>query len=420
MSDVKTEARAWLDENWDPDLTVGEWWDRLGSSGWGFPIWPVEWFGNGLSRAEARLVTQAIDEVGALQPPGGLGTMLAGPTIIAHGSDEHKRRYLSDIVTGRVAWCQLFSEPEAGSDLAGLRTSAIRDGDEWVVNGQKVWTSGGLHAELGMLICRTDADVPKHRGISYFAIEMDQPGIEVRPLREMTGKALFNEVFITDARVADDALIGGLGNGWAVANTTLAAERASLGAGGSGATSAAFAGSKVGHLPKPSGDFVRGRRTSGTGGAMQGKGYDLCLGLAERFGKRSDANLRQDLARMYTLEQLARMGNVVHKAMRDAGRQPHVASPNLSKLSQSNIVRLTREVGLGIMGPAGTLWGESAPDGGMMAELAVFSPGPSIYGGTDQVQRNIIGERGLGLPQEPRVDKDPPFKDLPRSGTVTS
>ncbi len=415
--DVRTEVKDWLAENWDPDLSVGDWWALLGPSGWGFPTWPAESFGKGLSRAEARVVSDELEAAGALPAPGGLGSMLAGPTIIAHGNDEQKQRYLSDIVTGRMAWCQLFSEPEAGSDLAGLRTSALRDGDEWIVNGQKVWTSGGQHAELGMLVCRTDASVPKHRGISYFVIEMDQPGIEVRPLREMTGKALFNEVFITDARVPDDALIGGLGNGWAVTNTTLAAERASLGAGGSGGTSVAFPGSKVGHLPQRAGDFVRAKRTSGTGGAMSGKGYQTCLRLATDFDRRADANVRQDLVRLYTLEELARMGNVVHKALRDSGRQPHLATPNLSKLAQSTIVRLTREVGLGIMGPAGTLWGASAPDGGTMAELAVFSPGPSIYGGTDQVQRNIIGERGLGLPSEPRVDKDVPFKDLPRSGT---
>ena len=145
---------------------------------------------------------------------------------MAHGTDEQKERYLRDIVTGSEAWCQLFSEPGAGSDLAGLSTTAVRDGDEWVVNGQKVWTSGGQVADLGMLLARTDPDVPKHQGITYFAFDMHQPGVEVRPLREMTGRALFNEVFLTDARVRDDDVIGGLNNGWAVANTTLAFERA--------------------------------------------------------------------------------------------------------------------------------------------------------------------------------------------------
>ena len=229
MTDVLTDLKAWLDDNWDPDLTVAEWWERLGTSGWAAPTWPVEAYGKGLTRAEGVQVQRAIREFGALGTPGGLGLLLAGPTIYTHGSDEQKERYLRDIVTGQRAWCQLFSEPGAGSDLAGLGTKALKDGEEWIINGQKVWTSGGQIADLGMLLARTDPEVPKHNGISYFAFEMRQPGVEVRPLREMTGRALFNEVFITDGRVADDACIGGVNNGWKVANTTLAFERAGLG-----------------------------------------------------------------------------------------------------------------------------------------------------------------------------------------------
>src|SRR5258708_3663819 len=196
---VLEELTTWLEENWDPDLTVAAWWERLGTSGWAAPTWPVEAYGRGLTRSEGIQVGRAI----------------------------------RDIVTGQKAWCQLFSEPGAGSDLAGLGTKAVKDGDEWIINGQKVWTSGGQVADLGMLLARTDPDVPKHIGISYFAFDMHQPGaVEVRPLREMTGRALFNEVFMTDARVADAACIGGLNSGWKVANTTLAFERAGLGAGG--------------------------------------------------------------------------------------------------------------------------------------------------------------------------------------------
>ena len=248
-ADPVAEVKDWLAENWDPDLTVAEWWERLGTSGWGVPTWPSDWFGKDLSRAEGVRVQQAIADFGALPAPGGLGLMLAGPTIVVHGDDEQKQRYLRDIVTGQKAWCQLFSEPGAGSDLAGLNARAVKDGEEWIVNGQKVWTSGGHVADLGMLIARTDPDQPKHAGITYFVIDMHQPGVDVRPLREMTGRALFNEVFLEDARVGDDTMIGGLNNGWRVANTTLMFERSSLGAGGgSAAASLASPGTVAGDL----------------------------------------------------------------------------------------------------------------------------------------------------------------------------
>ncbi|MGH9048975.1 MAG: acyl-CoA dehydrogenase family protein, partial [Acidimicrobiia bacterium] len=239
---VRDEVRAWLKENWDPDLTVAQWWDRLAESGWAMPQWPEQWFGRGLPGNLARVVSEEIRAAGAIGAPSGLGVLLAAPTILAHGTDEQKGRYLRPILNGEEGWCQLFSEPGAGSDLASLQCKAERDGDEWVVNGQKVWTSGAQIADLGMLIARTDPDAPKHKGITYFAIEMDQPGVEIRPLREMTGRALFNEVFFDDARVADAARIGGLNEGWAVANTTLANERAGLGSGGSGAVGGAAPG----------------------------------------------------------------------------------------------------------------------------------------------------------------------------------
>jgi len=228
---VFEELDGWLDDNWDPELTVRQWWERMGLAGWSAPNLPTNAYGRGLPRNDAVRVAQAIDRFGALPAPGGLGLLLAAPTIATHGTQEQIDRYVRDIVTGAQSWCQLFSEPSAGSDLAGLQTRAVRDGDEWIVNGQKVWTSNGQKADLGMLMARTDPDVPKHQGITYFAFSMVQPGVEVRPLTEMTGRALFNEVFLTDARVADAAIIGGLNQGWAVANTTLANERAGLGSG---------------------------------------------------------------------------------------------------------------------------------------------------------------------------------------------
>ena len=428
--DVIAELTSWLEENWDPELTVGEWWERLGTAGWAAPAWPEEWFGKGVSREEAVRIQRAIADFGALGAPGGLGLLLAGPTIVTHGTDEQKRVYLRDIVTGKKAWCQLFSEPAAGSDLAGLQAKAIKDGDEWIVNGQKVWTSGGHVADLGMLLARTDPDSPKHQGISYFAIDMHQPGMDVRPLKEMTGRALFNEVFMTDARVADDAIIGGLNNGWAVANTTLAFERAGLGAGGgSEAGGAASPGSVVGDLDRKAGDFVRqgGKRRTGGGQTLLSGAGTLMIELAKGNGKIKDPLIRQDLMKLHSYNEIARFMNLRQKAAKAAGADiPGFG--NMAKLSMSRILKLSRETGLRILGPLGTLHAYTPderekldaatgnPFVGMLTEMALFSPGPSIYGGTDEIQHNIIGERVLGLPKEPGNERTTPFRDLPKNG----
>ena len=342
------------------------------------------------------------------RPAGGLGTAAGRPRpSIAHGTDEQKQRYLPAIAKGQEAWCQLFSEPGAGSDLAGLQAKAVKDGDEWIVNGQKVWTSGGQHADHGMLIARTDPDAPKHAGISYFAIDMHQPGIDVRPLVEMTGRALFNEVFLDDARVADADLIGGLGNGWAVANTTLMNERASLGGGGgSSATSLALPGTVAGHLERRAGDFVKTGR-GGTATILAGRSAKLLQSLVAELGKADDPLIRQDLMRLYSMDQISGWG-----VQRAKAGQASPALPNLAKLMMSHMTRLSRDLGLRIIGPAGTVMGPDTPGGGMIQELALFSPAPSIYGGTDEVQRNIIGERVLGLPKEPGPDKSTPFSEL--------
>jgi alkylation response protein AidB-like acyl-CoA dehydrogenase len=411
------ELHAWLEKNWDPDLTVAEWWERLGMAGWAAPTWPVEWYGKAVSRDDANHISREIAAFGAIGPPSGLGLLLAGPTIVAHGTDAQREALLPDIVTGRKAWCQLFSEPGAGSDLAGLQSKAVADGDEWVVNGQKVWTSGAQIADLGMLLARTDADVPKHSGISYFAVEMDQPGIDIRPLREMTGRALFNEVFMTDVRVPDATLIGGRNNGWAVANTTLANERAGLGAGGGGAAGGAVPGSKAGYLERRAGDFANAGR-SAVGTALQGRSGTMLLDLARDLGRIGDPVLRQDLMRLYTLNEIARFTNLRMKAAKAAGRGPGPEA-NTAKLSMSRITRLSRDLGLQIVGAGGMLLGADAPLNGMLGEMALFAPAVSIYGGSDEIQKNIIGERVLGLPSEPRPDKGVPFKEL-KVGTQTA
>jgi alkylation response protein AidB-like acyl-CoA dehydrogenase len=364
--DVRAEVKAWLEENWNPDLTVAEWWDLLARSGYAAPTFPED-----------------------------------APTIVAHGTEQQKQVDLLRILNGQDAWCQLFSEPGAGSDLASLGTKAVRDGDEWIVTGQKVWTSTAQLCNLGMLIARTAPDLPKHKGITYFKFDMTQPGVEIRPLREMTGRALFNEVFIDGARVHNDDIIGGLNNGWAATNTTLMAERAGLGAGN------AFPGPIAAQLGDRAGDHVGQVRTGGTGGGGVAAAQRL-MKLARELGKNTDPNIRQKLAKLYTMQQLGKFSSLRSKSP----SQRTGGEPNIAKLMMSDLLRLQREVGHEIIGPFGMIMGTDTPGGGMVQEVTLFSPGPSIYGGTDQVQRNILGERVLGLPKEPGPAKDTPYKDL--------
>ncbi|MHB1519382.1 MAG: acyl-CoA dehydrogenase family protein [Acidimicrobiales bacterium] len=453
--ELLSDVRTWLAANWDPDLSVSAWWERLGAAGWSAPGLPVGAFGKGASRSDAIAVAQEIAAYGALGAPAGLGLLLAAPTIAAHGTPEQIELHVWNIVTGKRSWCQLFSEPQAGSDLAGLQTRATKDGEEWVVDGQKVWTSGGQYADMGMLLARTDADLPKHQGISYFALDMRQKGVEVRPLREMTGRALFNEVFLTEARVGNDALIGGLNRGWTVANTTLMNERAGLGSGGGNAAGGGLVqpGTVLGTPDRRVGDVVdsgkiahtglRRRGGSGTndrvsrgggresgdfGGALGAMrdGFGMLAQLARSKGMSADAAIRQDLARCYTLGELGRFNRLRLKAVRDQGGDIP-GMPNIAKLSMSQIVRLDRDLGLRICGAAGTLHayddeGRATlarnledPLVGIVTEVALFAQAPPIYGGTDQVQRNIIGERVLGLPKEQSNDRTTPFSDLPHN-----
>jgi alkylation response protein AidB-like acyl-CoA dehydrogenase len=414
---VREEVRAWLDDQWDPDLMLAAWWERLADSGWAVPTWPTEWLGRGLSRELAGVVAQEFRNAGAAGAPAGLGVLLAGPTILAHGTDEQKSRYLRPIVDGGEAWCQLFSEPGAGSDLASLQARAERDGDEWVINGQKVWTSGGQTADLGMLLARTAPDAPKHKGITYFAFPMDQPGVEVRPLREMTGRALFSEVFFDNARVRDDAIIGGLNDGWAVANTTLANERAGLGSGGGGAGGAAFPGKKGGMLETRVGDIVSGIGRSVQPSAFGGSSRML-TDLARKLGRDTEPMVRQRLAELYILQEVGRMSALRSKAARTSGGGAG-GEGNLAKLLMSRIIRLTRDLGPEILGPDAMLVGPDTVGGGTVQEMTLFAPAPSIYGGTDEIQKNILGERVLGLPKEPGPPKETPFREL-KVGTLSS
>lgn len=426
------ELRAWLEENWDPDLTVGEWWERLGMAGWAAPMLPADSYGRGLSRGDALSVSSTIAAFGAMAAPMGMSIGLASPTITTHGTREQIDRLIPPAVTGKVAYCQLFSEPGAGSDLAGLTCKAVKDGDVWHVDGQKVWTSGGQYADMGMLLARTNPEAPKHQGITWFAIDMHQPGVEIRPLKEMTGHAMFNEVFLSAAEVSDDNRIGDVNNGWAAANTTLLHERSGMGArGGGGAVGRmARAGGVAGDLDKRAGDFAPSIRPAKTAteqprrtATSPAQGH---INLAREFGKLDDPVIRQRIVQAHILGTIAQLTTERHKAVRAQGGDiPGVA--NFSKLLMADIVRLSRDLGLQILGARGTLHSYDGSDNDALAALpggrgalsataqALGAQALPIYGGTDQIQRNIIGERALGLPKEPGDMAARPFNELPKN-----
>ena len=230
---LAAEVQAWIDANWDTSITVREWWLRLAEAGYAYPSWPAGLGGSGASWRDAATITGVLAENKVIGPPvGAMAARLAGPTLLQHATETQQLELVRPIATGEAAWCQLFSEPGSGSDLASIGTRAERDGDEWVITGQKVWNSAADSADLGMLLARTDVDVPKHAGITYFAIDMKQPGIEVRPLKQMNGASNFCEVFMTEARVPVNRVIGDVNDGWRVAQTTLLNERNSVAGGG--------------------------------------------------------------------------------------------------------------------------------------------------------------------------------------------
>ena len=404
-ADLDADITSWLKEQWDPDLTVAEWWQRVGQSGWTAPHFPMSWGGRGYSRRSVTAVRSAFSRLGALPAPGGLGLMMAAPTILSHGTPEQIDRFVPGIYAGTHAWCQLFSEPGSGSDLASLSTRAVRDGDKWIINGQKVWSSMAAGADYGMLLARTDPAVPKHAGISWFAFPLDQSGVEVRPLIEITGHALFNEIFIDEAEVDDADLIGGLNNGWAVTQSTLMFERTGIGAGG---TMSAFppAGRRGGFL-----DLRAGAAAEVEAPPSGGKVLSLpeLIELAQEHGRADDPLVRQKLARLIGL---TRMGEwTARRSESEMARGRGAGFANLGKLAQSRIFKLSAEIGCDILGLSATLWDPDGPVSGRYAEALVFACASSIYGGTDEVQKNVIGERALGLPREPDPLKGTPFAE---------
>ncbi|MEZ5552456.1 MAG: acyl-CoA dehydrogenase family protein [Pseudomonadales bacterium] len=412
---VREEARAWLAEHWDSELPLAEWRRRLVSSGWGCPTWPAAWFGKGLSEALGEVVQAEFRRAGAVGVASSGVRMLAAATLLEHGSEEQKARLLPRILTGEDTWCQLFSEPGSGSDLAGLTTRAELNRDTWIVNGQKVWTTSAHHARYGMLLARTDWDVPKHRGLSFFVLEIEQPGVEVRPLRQMNGHASFNEVFMTDARVPRDMLVGKPGGGWQVALTTLAHERR-----------LADGMRTWGQAERGEGRVYRELREEQARVMEPYKWYpqragrvDLILPVARASGRLPDPVVRQEIARALMLERAAQWTARRARAARALG-QPPGPEGSLGKLAASVVARAAARAHAAAVGPDALLAGENAPAEGMVAEVLLSVPAISIAGGTDEIQRNIIAERVLGLPKEPRDDVDVPFRDVRRNPSNVS
>ena len=402
------EVRDWLGANWDPEMSVRDWWELVASAGWSKPQFPADAGGRGLPMKAETVVRETFKAHGALTPPGGLGHLMAAPTILTDGTREQAERHIPPILRGTVGWCQLFSEPGSGSDLAGLTTRAVRDGDSFVITGQKVWTSQAQQADFGMLLARTNPEVPKHRGISWIVLPMDQPGVEVRPLREMTGKAYFNEVFLDEAVASAADVVGGEGEGWRVAQTTLLFERSGIGPDGT-FSMIPHPGPKAGNLDRRAGDAVHDEPPAFAKLEVQ----DL-LDLARIFGRSADPLVRQELARLVSLD---RTSVWTARRARASASGASMGLASLGKLAGGQITRLKIKVANEIAGAHGTLQGTGAPLGGDLAEATLSSGAVGIGGGTDEIQRNVIGERILGLPREDRTDARVPFNELTKNTT---
>ena len=404
--DVEQEVLEWFHTTWDPDASLLEWRTQLVDSGWAVPSWAPQWHGLGLPAWADRVAHRAIRQAGGVATPLGGGMSLAAPTIYDHASDELKSTYLKQTLTGELTWCQLFSEPGAGSDLAGLRCTAIRDGDEWVINGQKVWNTMAHDADMAILVARTDWDVPKHAGITYFLIDMRQPGVEVRQIVEMNYHDSFNEVFLTDARVPASDVVGEINDGWKVARGTLAHERsfASIG-------NVYFAPDAAGRVIEEAKlEAAEFNKTYEWYPQRMGR-VDLTLPRAQARGVIDDPNVRQELMKLRSFHRASEWTAERAKAARALGKPPG-SEGSIGKLALSRIARNANHVHSTIAGAQGMLKSGDDPLDAVVAEILVSTPAQSIAGGTDEIQHNILGENVLGLPKEPATDRGVAFKDV--------
>ncbi len=400
----RTEIRQWLHDHlpdgWFDDgfemspeersAWNAQWTATLFEGGWICATWPTEYGGKGLSTMEAVVLNEEFAKAGAPMRADFFGDTLVGPTILQWGTEEQKRFFLPKILSGEIAWCQGFSEPDAGSDLANLSTKAVLDGDEWVINGQKIWTTQGFVADYIFILCRTDPDASKHKGISYLLAPMKQPGVEVRPIEQVDGSAEFCEVFFTDARCPKDNVVGGLNNGWNVAMTTLGFER------GTSAT---------------------------TGYRRFEKELDSIVAAARANGAIDDPLIRQRIAWAYSNVQIMRINGLRSlTAVVQSKKDPSIAALGMTnKMFWSEYHQRVMELAMDVLGMEGQILTadpdreEAVPGYGLRAanpkypatplqSSFFFSRSETIWGGTAQIQRNIVGERFLGLPKEPKVE----------------
>jgi alkylation response protein AidB-like acyl-CoA dehydrogenase len=401
-AEVRAEVREWLAANWDPDMSLLQWRSKLADSGWGAPQWPKEWYGRGLSASLARVVEEEFANVGAVSAARSGVRHLAAATLLEHGSDAQKKKFLRRILTGEDTWCQFFSEPGSGSDLAGATTRAELKGDFWNVNGQKVWTTSAHHADHGLLLARTDWDAPKHEGLSYFVIDVKQPGVDVQPLRQMNGHASFNQVFFTDAKVPAENLVGRVGDGWKVAMTTLAHERR----GADGLATPSKKGVRQGKIHAEERAENEKANEPYRWYPQRAGRVDLIIERAKETGANQDPHIRQEIAKLMILAKSAEWTARRARAAQQQGR-PQGPEGSLGKLAASHVARACARVHTLMTGTEAMLTGRESPREGIIAEILVSVPAVSIAGGTDEIQRNIISERVLGLEKEPRFDTGP-------------
>ena len=387
----REEAASWLAENAPTDdafraLTPREqakvWQKQKYDAGWACMGWVPEFGGRGASAIEEVIWRQEESQYDLPANFFLIGQGMIGPTLMAWASDEDKARFLPPLASGEEVWCQLFSEPAGGSDLAALRTRAERDGDDWVINGQKIWTSGAHYSDYGVIVVRTDPTVPKHKGLSYFYVDMKAPGVEVKPIKQLTGDSDFNEVYFTDVRVSDSQRLGEVGQGWQVSLTTLMNERAAIG---------------------------------GSFGQMD---VSLAMSVAEEVeidGRPAleDAAVRARIANWYVQE--AGLKYTGYRSLTALSRGALPGPENsIGKLVGAPRMQAMSSYLMDLLGASGAIADESlAAKAGIIQRAYMGAPGLRIAGGTDEIMANIIAERVLGLPQEPRLDKGIPFNEVP-------